>query len=39
MELELESILGRRVDLRTYEDLSRHFRDDVSTNACRLYAA
>lgn len=39
MELELESILGRRVDLRTYEDLSHHFRDDVSANARPLYAA
>ncbi len=39
MEAELESILGQRVDLRTYEDLSQHFRDDVSANARRLYAA
>jgi uncharacterized protein len=39
MELELDSILGRRVDLRTYEDLSHHFRDDVSANARPLYAA
>jgi uncharacterized protein len=39
MELELEAAIGRRVDLRTYEDLSRHFRDEVAVNARPLYAA
>lgn len=39
MELELEGILGRSVDLRTYGDLSRYFRDRVRANARELYAA
>lgn len=39
MELELESALGRRVELRTYEDLSRYFRDRVAASARPLYAA
>lgn len=39
MELELEDALGRRVELRTYEDLSPHFRDSVATTARPLYAA
>ncbi len=29
MERELGELLGRKVDLRTPEDLSRYFRDDV----------
>lgn len=39
MELELEATLGRRVELRTYEDLSRYFRDKVAATARPLYAA
>lgn len=39
MELELEGLLGRRVDLRTYSDLSRYFRDDVRAGAREIYAA
>lgn len=39
MELELEAAIGRRVELRTYEDLSRHFRDRVTSTARPLYAA
>lgn len=39
MELELGELLGREVDLRTYEDLSRHFRDRVRASARELYAA
>jgi predicted nucleotidyltransferase len=39
LELELGSVLGREVELRTYEDLSRHFRDDVRAQARVLYAA
>lgn len=29
MQDELESLFGRKVDLRTPEDLSRYFRDEV----------
>ncbi len=39
MELELELLLGRPVDLRTYGDLSRYFRDQVRAAAQELYAA
>ena len=39
MELELSAMLGRDVDLRTYGDLSRHFRDRVQAEARQLYAA
>jgi len=39
MELELENVIGREVELRTYEDLSRYFRDDVAATARLLYAA
>jgi len=39
MELELEDALGRAVELRTVEDLSRHFRDEVTAQARPLYAA
>ena len=38
MELELEGLLdGRKVDLRTPEDLSRYFRDQVMDTAVVLY--
>lgn len=33
MEMELSQTLGRRVDLRTPEDLSQYFRDEVMANA------
>ena len=33
METELTEVLGRKVDLRTPEDLSRYFRDEVVRNA------
>jgi uncharacterized protein len=33
MEIELSESLGRKVDLRTPEDLSRYFRDEVVKNA------
>jgi predicted nucleotidyltransferase len=33
MEMELTEALGRKVDLRTPEDLSRYFRDEVIRNA------
>lgn len=39
LELKLEELLGREVDLRTPFDLSRHFRDDVSATARVLYDA
>ena len=39
MELELSDLLGgRRVDLRTAEDLSRYFRDEVMRTAEVQYA-
>ena len=37
LELELTSMLGRKVDLRTPSDLSRYFRDDVVRTAEVLY--
>lgn len=40
MEIELEDLLGgSEVELRTYEDLSRFFRDEVRASARQLYAA
>ena len=33
MEMELAEVLGRKVDLRTPEDLSRYFRDEVVRSA------
>lgn len=39
MEFELEALAGRRVDLRTYGDLSRYFRDRVAAEARPIYAA
>jgi predicted nucleotidyltransferase len=38
MEKELSELLGRKVDLRTLEDLSRYFRDKVLAEAEVLYA-
>jgi hypothetical protein len=39
MELELEVMFGREVEIRTYRDLSRHFRDRVLAESVALYAA
>ena len=40
IEQELSSLLGgRRVDLRTAQDLSRYFRDEVVRNAEPQYVA
>jgi predicted nucleotidyltransferase len=40
IELELSTLLGgRKVDLRTPEDLSRYFREDVKRAAEVQYAA
>jgi predicted nucleotidyltransferase len=33
MEIELTEIVGRKVDLRTPEELSKYFRDDVVKEA------
>jgi uncharacterized protein len=37
-EAELSSILGRKVDLRTAQDLSRYFRAEVLSKAVVQYA-
>jgi uncharacterized protein len=39
MQDELSTILGRRVDLNTPQDLSKYFRDEVLTEAQDLYVA
>lgn len=39
MLMELQEMLGRKVDLRTPQDLSRYFRDDVLREARPLHAA
>ena len=39
MAMELKSIFGREVDLRTEQDLSRYFRDEIVRTAKLLYAA
>ena len=40
IQAELSALLGgRRVDLRTAEDLSRHFRTEVLSTAVAQYAA
>ena len=38
MEIELTEILGRKVDIRTPQDLSRYFRHEVVNNAEVQYA-
>lgn len=38
MEIELSEIIGRKVDLRTAQDLSRHFRQEVVESAELQYA-
>jgi len=38
MEEELSGILGRKADMRTPEDLSRYFRDEVVRTAVVQYA-
>lgn len=39
MEMELAEVLGRKVDLRTPEDLSQYFRGEVIQNAKLQYQA
>ena len=38
MEIELSGILGRKVDLRTAQDLSPYFRQEVVESAVIQYA-
>jgi len=38
MEIELTELLGKKVDLRTAQDLSRYFRDEVMRTAQVQYA-
>lgn len=38
MERELSEILGRKADLRTAQDLSRYFRQEVVDSAETVYA-
>ena len=38
MEIELSEIIGRKVDLRTPQDLSRYFRQEVVDSAKLEYA-
>ncbi len=38
VELELSELIGRRVDLRTPQELSRYFRDEVLEQADVQYA-
>lgn len=38
MEIELSEIVAHKVDLRTPEDLSRYFRQDVIDSAETVYA-
>jgi uncharacterized protein len=37
MEMELSEMIGRKVDLRTPEDLSQYFRDEVLRDAILQY--
>jgi len=37
MEIDLSTILGRKADMRTAEDLSRYFRDEVINAALVQY--
>jgi hypothetical protein len=39
VEEELSRILGRRVDLRTPQELSKYFRDEVLAEAEEVYVA
>jgi len=39
LQSELSSLIGRRVDLRTPRELSKHFRDRVLAEARVLHAA
>ena len=39
IEIELSELIGRKVDLRTPDELSRFFRDEVVSHARVEYAA
>ena len=39
IEIELSDLIGRKVDLRLPEELSRYFRDEVLAEAVVQYAA
>ena len=39
MERDLSGLLGRKADMRTAEDLSKYFRDQVVRSALVQYAA
>ncbi|MBI4593949.1 MAG: nucleotidyltransferase family protein [Candidatus Rokubacteria bacterium] len=39
IEQELSQIIGRRVDLRTPQELSKYFRDEVLAEAEEVYVA
>ena len=39
IQLELSALVGREVDLRTLEDLSRYFRADVARQAEVVFAS
>lgn len=39
IEIDLGHMLGHKVDLRTAQDLSRHFRDEVLRDAQTVYEA
>lgn len=39
MQIELSEMIGREVDLRTPQELSRYFRDEVLREARMLHAA
>ena len=39
LQAELSDLLGRKVDLRTPNELSQHFRDEVIKHAVVQYAA
>ncbi|MDX9972577.1 MAG: nucleotidyltransferase domain-containing protein [FCB group bacterium] len=39
MERELSAVIGRKVDMRTPNDLSRYFRDEVLSTAVVQYVA
>lgn len=39
MEIELEQLLARKVDLRSIGDLSRYFRQQVRSDSVEIYAA
>ncbi len=39
IQQELSAILGRRVDLRTPQELSKYFRDEVLAEAEEVYVA